>query len=44
MKEICEDPEFAKSEAVLGPNVKYRSPEEWKKVLIETKQAIIDRG
>lgn len=44
MKQICENPDFIADETVLGPNVVYRTPEEWKQVLIDTKQAIIDRG
>ena len=44
MKQICENPDFIADETVLGPNVVYRTPEEWKQVLIDTKQAIIDRN
>ena len=44
MEQICQNPDFIAAEAALGPNVVYRSPAEWEQVLIETKQAIIDRG
>lgn len=44
MEQICENPDFIADETALGPNVVYRTPEEWKQVLIDTKQAIIDRG
>lgn len=44
MEQICQNPDFIAEEAKLGPNVVYRTPEEWKQVLIDTKQAIIDRG